>query len=90
MPAGRPRKIENLFKVTPFKTSSKAGEAGYDNPRENIDPHIKTNVVSAVSIRTGDHNTATTPEVVNVVYGTGAAPGASTTPEGTIFIQYTA
>ncbi len=37
-----------------------------------------------------DHGTATDPEVVNVVYGTGSPPTASTTPIGTIFIQYTA
>jgi hypothetical protein len=37
-----------------------------------------------------DHGTATSPQVVAVVYGTGAAPTASTTPEGTLFVQYTA
>jgi len=37
-----------------------------------------------------DHGTSTTPEVVNVVYGTGSAPTASTTTIGSLFIQYTA
>ena len=37
-----------------------------------------------------DHGTATTAQVVNVVYGTGAAPEANTTTEGTLFIKYTA
>lgn len=37
-----------------------------------------------------DHGTATNPEVVAVVYGTGSPPTASTTPIGTLFMQYTA
>ena len=38
-----------------------------------------------------DHGTATTDEVVNVSYGTSATPPtASTTTEGSIYIQYTA
>ena len=39
------------------------------------------------TIITGDHGTATTPEVVNVVYGT-EAPTISGVPEGTIYLQY--
>jgi hypothetical protein len=41
-------------------------------------------------ITTGDHGTASSPQVVNVVYGTGSPPTASTTTEGTIWIKYTA
>jgi len=37
-----------------------------------------------------DHGTATDPEVVAVVYGTGDAPEANTTPIGTLFVKYTA
>jgi hypothetical protein len=37
-----------------------------------------------------DHGTAATAQVVNVCYGTGAAPTASTTPEGTLYVTYTA
>jgi hypothetical protein len=37
-----------------------------------------------------DHGTAATDMVVNVCYGTGAAPTASTTTEGTIYMTYTA
>ena len=37
-----------------------------------------------------DHGTATNSEVVAVVYGTGSPPTASTTPIGTLFMQYTA
>jgi hypothetical protein len=42
------------------------------------------------AIVTADHGTATSPQVVSVVYGTGSPPTASTTPIGTIFVQYTA
>lgn len=42
------------------------------------------------AIVTADHGTATNPEVVSVVYGTGSAPTASTTPIGTLFVKYTA
>jgi len=41
-------------------------------------------------IKARDHGTATTPEVVNVVYGTGSPPAASGTPIGTLFIKYIA
>ena len=40
---------------------------------------------------TGNHGTAATDQVVNVCYGTSATPPtASTTTEGTIYVQYTA
>ena len=39
---------------------------------------------------TGDHGTAATDQVVNVCYGTGAAPTANTTTIGTLFVKYTA
>jgi len=37
-----------------------------------------------------DHGTASTDELVNVCYGTGAAPTASTTTIGSLYITYTA
>lgn len=43
-----------------------------------------------VQIKARDHGTATTPEVVNVIYGTGSPPSASGVPIGTLFIKYTA
>jgi len=47
--------------------------------------------IATREIVTGDHNAeGTKPEIVNVVYGTGSPPTASTTPIGTIYIQYTA
>lgn len=43
------------------------------------------------TIVVADHGTAATDEVVNVCYGTSATPPtASTTTEGTLYIQYTA
>jgi hypothetical protein len=41
-------------------------------------------------IKARDHGTAATPEVGNIVYGTGSPPTASNTPIGTIFVKYTA
>lgn len=41
-------KIKNAFKPTRRSSfESKQGEAGYDNARENIDPHIKTKVINS-------------------------------------------
>lgn len=37
-------------KITGRARASEKGQAGYDNPRENIDPHIKTQVVSTKEI----------------------------------------
>lgn len=57
-----------------------------------------TNVVSSLSGATltgalvsADHGTASTAQIISVCYGTSATPPtASTTPEGTLYIQYTA
>ena len=51
---------------------------------------VGTNVELRGKLVATDHGTATTPQVVNVVYGTSATPPvASTTTEGTLYIQYT-
>jgi hypothetical protein len=42
------------------------------------------------NMEASDHGTAATDMLVNVCYGTGAAPTASTTTEGTIYLTYTA
>jgi len=43
------------------------------------------------TLRVGDHDpTGATGYVVNVVFGTGAAPTASNYPEGTLFVKYSA
>jgi len=46
--------------------------------------------LTADSVVVGDHGTAATDEVVNVCYGTGDPPTASTTTIGTIYVKYTA
>jgi len=46
------------------------------------------NESAAYKMKARDHGTASTPEVVNVVYGTGSPPAASGVPEGTIFFKY--
>lgn len=43
-----------------------------------------------VSLEAADHGTAATDQIVNVCYGTGDPPTASTTTEGTIYVKYTA
>jgi hypothetical protein len=42
------------------------------------------------NMEASDHGTAATDMLVNVCYGTGAAPTANTTTEGTLYITYTA
>lgn len=37
--------VKNPFGAPLSRRSTKFGNAGYDNPRENIDPHIKTKVI---------------------------------------------
>lgn len=48
------------------------------------------NEATSDKIKCRDHGTITDPEAVNVVYGTGAAPAANTTPIGTLYIKYIA
>jgi hypothetical protein len=42
------------------------------------------------NMEASDHGTAATDQIINVSYGTGAAPTASTTTEGSIYLTYTA
>lgn len=46
---GRKKNLVNLFKPD-RRGKTKQGEVGYDNPRENIDPHIKTKVIDTKEI----------------------------------------
>lgn len=76
--------------------------AGATHQADSSDPHgttlTQTNISSTGLISgttltevVGDHGTNTNPEIVNVVYDTSATPPtASTTTEGTLFVQYTA
>ena len=57
---------------------------------EAVEDYAFKKVVLSKEIRTDDHNAdGNRPEVVNVIYGTGAPPAANTTPIGTIYVQYT-
>ena len=72
MPRGRPRKIENYFKPITVKSKpTQQGSAGYDNPRENIDPHIKTKVINT-SEGTIEGTPTKAKDIVNKAYVDGA------------------
>jgi hypothetical protein len=49
-----------------------------------------TAITMSIPCTPDDHGTATNPEIVAVVYGTGSPPAANTTPIGTLWIKYTA
>ncbi len=51
-------KIENMFKPDRVIRQTPKGAAGYDNARENIDPHIKTKVVSTKEMTLSDGSAA--------------------------------
>lgn len=68
-----------------------SGAGGINNIVEDTTPQLGGELdANGNAIVPADHGTATNPEVVAVVYGTGSPPAASSTPEGTLFIQYTA
>lgn len=48
------------------------------------------NEATAKKIKARDHGDAATPEIVNMVYGTGSPPTANTVPIGTVFLKYVA
>ena len=70
------------------------GTTGQDNPSETLyvsgTAQITDATVFGGAVTVTDHGTATNPEVIAVVYGTGSAPTANTTPIGTLFVKYTA
>lgn len=51
---------------------------------QNTDTALGSGAVAA------DHGAAATDQIINVSYGTGAAPAANTTTIGSIYIKYTA
>jgi len=69
-------KIETMDSAISSNTS--------DSHTQDTDTALGSGCVAA------DHGTAATDQVVNVCYGTGSAPTASTTTEGTLFVKYTA
>jgi len=50
---------------------------------------LKTGGICSGLIQARDHGVASTPEIVNVVYGTGSPPAPGGTPIGTLWIKYT-
>ena len=66
-------------------------QLGGDLDTNSYDIDFGTDTISGTgTIVTGDHGAATKPETVNVIYGTGDPPTASTTTIGTLYIKYTA
>jgi len=47
-----------------------------------------TTTSDGISAKASDHGSGTTPQIGNIVYGTGSPPSASSTPIGTIFVKY--
>jgi len=79
--------IEKIFRVV--KSVEPTFSALRQSP-EAIEDYSVKKVVASRMIQTDDHNASgSRPEVVNVIYGTGAPPAANTTPIGTIYVQYT-
>jgi len=90
------RLSQKIFQTKEIPPTPKGG-AGYDNPRENIDPHLKTKALEVKEINAGkikileDSSGADTEYVPMVLYNTDdTPPDASNYPIGTIYIQYTA
>jgi len=74
-----------------MKWAAATSTGGLNNIVEDTTPQLGGALdANGNAIVAADHGTATTAQVVNVVYGTGAAPTASTTTEGTLYIKYTA
>ena len=69
--------------------ASTGGGGGLANVVEDLTPQLGGDLdANGFAMVAADHGTATDPQVVNVVYGTGSPPAAGTTPIGTLFIQY--
>ena len=76
------------------------GSSAIDNPSETLHVtgdqkltgslDVDTNLNVDGYIEVGDHSTPTSARAVGIVYGTGSAPTANTTPIGTLFVKYTA
>ena len=50
--------LTNAFKAVTSTKATPKGNAGYDNPRENIDPHVKTQAFSTKEITLSDGSAA--------------------------------
>ena len=71
--------------------SGSAGGGGLSNVVEDTTPQLGGDLdANTHAIVAADHGAAATDQVVNVSYGTGAAPAANTTTIGSLYIKYTA
>jgi hypothetical protein len=81
--------------VAAFATSGAATISLGTHVADSTDPHgatlTQTTLVSGGCVFTsGDKSSSAAIECVNVIYGTDATPAANTTPEGTVWLKYTA
>jgi hypothetical protein len=72
--------LKTYFDTLYLGLNEKADTAGAADTAANL----------VANAEASDHGTAATDQVINVSYGTGAAPEADTTTEGSIYITYTA
>ena len=73
--------LREVYKILGLATPTLDTDAAN---KKYVDDNIVSGAVAA------DHGTATTDQIVNVSYGTSATPPtASTTTEGSIYLQYT-
>ena len=68
---------QNIFKTPSAHKPTPQGNAGYDNARENIDPHIKTKVVSSME-GTVEKVPVNNSDIVNKAYVDSVIPAAYT------------
>ena len=64
---------KDMFNAKPIKGKTGAGYAGFDNVRENIDPHIKTGAVTSAE-GTIQHTPTNAKDIVNKEYVDGKFP----------------
>lgn len=71
-------------------TDTDVADAVSKKHTQNTDTALASGAIMAGYCFAADHGAAASAMLVNVCYGTGAAPTASTTTEGSLYITYTA
>jgi hypothetical protein len=77
-------------KIAEGNSSVEVVDAGTGYVSISVDGNEQGRWTAATGLVVVDHGTAATDQVVNVCYGTGDPPTASTTTEGALYIKYTA